>query len=490
MKKIAINLMMSLLFAVGLFTLVAGGTESIELGACAGTLSFGAGSFYAFKPFLLSGVYSTFAWIGSSGEFKKLSGDEIKELSEEDARAYLKALHEYALEEAKFSKELAEKHEEYINELKEQLKDYDTVKEELNKLALAVKSLSEKPADKSNVDFKGALKVELEKHAESLAKMATKEGKNMSIVVKVPATMTTANVSGAAANPALSNQHLPGFMLIPERNPFILEFIDYSSTTSSEITWAEERNPEGDAQFTAEGELKPLLDFEIETVKSSAKKVAATIKVSTEMLKDVDFLAAEIDRRLRKKHDLRMEDGILNGDGTGANLLGITPIAAAYIGANPISETIADANNFDAIRAVIAQIVNSSDGMYYPTEVFINQYDGAAMDLSKAADGHYTMPPFVVATPTGQVTIKGVRVIEKTKIPQGYFLVGDMSKSHAREYEGFEVVMGYENDDFTKNLVTLLGESRMHHFIGVNEYSAFVYDQFATVIADLDPEIV
>ena len=35
--------------------------------------------------------------------------------------------------------------------------------------------------------------------------------------------------------------------------------------------------------------------------------------------------------------------------------------------------------------------------------------------------------------------------------------------------------MGWENDDFTKNLRTFVGETRVHYFIKDNDKSAFLY---------------
>ncbi len=47
------------------------------------------------------------------------------------------------------------------------------------------------------------------------------------------------------------------------------------------------------------------------------------------------------------------------------------------------------------------------------------------------------------------------------------------------------IQVGYVNDDFTKNLVTILAEMRAVHYVKSNHYGAFVKGDFATAIAAL-----
>ena len=44
---------------------------------------------------------------------------------------------------------------------------------------------------------------------------------------------------------------------------------------------------------------------------------------------------------------------------------------------------------------------------------------------------------------------------------------------------------GYENDDFSKNLITMIGESRYHLYITDNEKRAIISGTFDDVIAAL-----
>ena len=216
------------------------------------------------------------------------------------------------------------------------------------------------------------------------------------------------------------------------------------------------------------------------------------MKVSKWALKDIANFSRDIERYIKTRINLKIEEKVLEGDDAGTGGVefdGIDKYAAAYIGATPLSETIVDANNFDAIRAVITQIITSSDGMFYPTHVLINPIDHAAMDLTKNAAGDYTIPRFVVMTASGEVAVAGVRVLPKTRIAPGEFVIGDMSLAHYRTHDELTVEMGLEGEDFKKNQMSIKGETRAHFFIPSNEATAFVKDTFAVVKADLDPAV-
>ena len=433
-------------------------------------------------------------------KFKELSTDEFEALEEAHQKEYLNDLR--AEKEAK-QKELEEAVKtkadaSTVADLEKKLSKLtesqnETLVKELNRQGAEIKSLKEKQKDvegeeKAPRTLFGAIVKELKSRVEDLKAMA--EGtKRDGINFKVAALTTTANVSGAEIQPAITNAHEAGITDVTRSRPFIMDFVDMGSTNAAQITWTEKKNPDGDAAFVSEGGAKPLIDFDLVVDESNAREVAESFKVTKVALKDVIGLAQEINNELITVHDRKLEDGILNGDGIAPNLDGIINQAPAYIGSTSLSETVADANNYDAIHAAITQVVVSSDGWFIPNVVFVNPTDYAAMNLSKTGDSQYVLPPFVVRTANGEINVAGVRVVQQVRITQDFFLLGDFTKSHVRTYEPLSIEMGFENDDFTKNLVTLRASSRVHHYIKSNEVSAFVYDQFSVVKADLDPAV-
>jgi HK97 family phage major capsid protein len=292
--------------------------------------------------------------------------------------------------------------------------------------------------------------------------------------VKVPATITVGTHSGGSAF-VPQVELVPGLVDLARNRPFLESFANVSNTNRSRIVWTEKFNPEGQAAFLGEGGVKPLIDFEYRTPESFAKKVAAKIKVSTEALQDIDWMAAEIEAELKYQVDIEVDEALLAGTGDGTStalpLKGLTSYAGGYV---LTTITTTTPNNFDALRAAFAQIVSLN---FEPTHVFINPIDGANMDLVKDSQGR----PIMMEYRDQRGRLFRLQPVETNQIPVGSFLMGDMSKFRVRNYIPFSIYWGWVNDDFEKNLVTIIGERRLHSYVYNNQVGAFIYDTFADV---------
>lgn len=323
-------------------------------------------------------------------------------------------------------------------------------------------------------DLKKTIAQELREHKEKnkelWEKMKSPGAPSFEIEFKTAATMLETTHTGAGTYfPAVSIE--PGFVDLARQQPSLLTYVNYTGTGSRVIVWVEKTNVDGNAGWIAEGVVKPLIDFEWKTTSSTAKKVADKIKVSTEMLDDIDFLAGEISNELKYRVDMAVDAAILSGAG-GDSIYGITHWASAYA---LTTVKTSKPNNYDAILAGATQIKN----LYFtPNYAFINPIDATNMEMTKIDDGMYVIPPF--STADGK-RISGLRVIESPAIPVGYLLIGDMSRCKVRELKSFAVTVGWVNDDFELNLVTMIGERRMHLFIADNDTAAFVYDTFDAI---------
>jgi len=298
--------------------------------------------------------------------------------------------------------------------------------------------------------------------------------------VKAADTMTiTGNYSGGVVG--LSDLE-PGLTRIQRRRPFMRSLVNSRGTTSKYVTWIEQANPDpGEAGMTAEGALKTQTDFDLVEASCEVKKVTAFIKVSKEMIQDLPFMQGEINGELMELVELKLDQQILLGDGLGNNLSGIDTYAQAWA-AGTFAGTIDSANNSDVLRVAIAQIAqNNFDANY----ILLNPADVAAMELTKTTTGEYTYPMFIPSA-DGVTRVKGIPVVENNLVREGEFYVGDFTKSNLRMREEMNVQVGYVNDDFTKNLMTILCEARACHFVKANQVGAFVTGDFATAKAALE----
>lgn len=359
-----------------------------------------------------------------------------------------------------------------VKDLETKGEEVNTLKAGLEEVALKVLDLETKGASKKETE---SLKSILESKKEDLARMKEKSGASVQFTMKAAGTMAlSTNTTGQIPQAERES----GITRIVRRNPFILELVNVGSIMSNVWEWVEQKNADGGAAMTAEGAAKSQADFDLVVASANVKKVTAYIKVTKEMLDDVELMRSEIDQELTELIQLRIDDQLLNGTGATVNLVGINQNATAYA-AGSFALAIPEPNNFDVLRTAINQVrVN----LFEPTYIVMHPTDVTAMDLAKASDGHYVLPPF--ASNDGTV-VSGIRVVANTGVAVDNFLVGDFTKAGVRFKEGLTINVGYENDDFTKNLVTILAEARLVQRVKSNHYGAFVKGVFSTAITAL-----
>jgi len=374
-----------------------------------------------------------------------------------------------------------------INDNSEELKKSVESLEQLNKdLKTAQKNQSDEIENlrkelnsKGGADttLRGEVKRLLNENSDALKSLKDSNSKeNLRMTTKAVGNMLVSTNVGAGV---IQAEREAGITRIVRRQPFIVELVNTGIISSNLWEWVQQANPEGDAAMTAEGAKKAQVDFDLVLASAQVRKVTAFIKVSKEMLDDVALIEAEINQELTELINLKIDTQVLGGDGLGQNLVGILENATAFA-AGSFAATVSEANNADVLRVAINQI---NIALFQPNYIVMHPSDVTAMELEKASDGHYILPPFRSVDGT---TIKGINVIENIGVTEGDFLVGDFTKSGVRFREGLVFDVGYENDDFTKNFVTILAEARLVHRVKSNHYPAFVTGNFATAKAALE----
>jgi HK97 family phage major capsid protein len=300
-------------------------------------------------------------------------------------------------------------------------------------------------------------------------------------VSKLAGTMTTSNVTpvGTNAIPFSLADYEFGLTRIVRRQPYLIQIANTTSTDKMYVQWAEQANPDGAAGETSEGATKNQIDFDWVEKSAKVEKITAFIKVSKEALSDLDGLRNEIDTELREQILLKVDVDLLSGDGTAPTINGLLNQDTAFA-AGSFEDTVVNATKADVLRAAIAQVVAN---LFQPNYAILHPNDVASMDLEKGTDGHYSLPPFRSAD---GMMISGVRIIANTGQTVDKFTVGDFTKFNVRVREGLTIDIGLDGNDFTKNLVTILGEIRLVAYVKTNHAGAFVSGDFSDAITALD----
>lgn len=220
----------------------------------------------------------------------------------------------------------------------------------------------------------------------------------------------------------------------------------------------------------AQGAAKPESAVTFEQYNVPITTVAHFIKISNQLLADSPAIMAYIDSRLRDGLAQRIDAQLLNGDGTAPNLSGMRD-AGNFTAYTPV---LGD-NLVDAINRAKYQLWATG---HQPDAVIVNPADWGAMERSKSSQGEYLygMPGMA-----GALSPFGVPLVLSNNMPIGSFLVGSVASTAVLyNRSGAVIEMGYVNDDFTKNLITLRAEERLG--LGMERASAIRSGTFFTAV--------
>ena len=287
-----------------------------------------------------------------------------------------------------------------------------------------------------------------------------------SMEVKATINSATTNAAGSAGA-MVEPTRLAGIIAPPDQKLTIRDLLLQGQMDGNALQYVRETGFTNNAATVAELAKKPESDIKFDMVDTSAKVIAHYMKASRQILDDASQLRSYIDGRLRYGLKLVEERQLLNGDGTGQNLHGIIPQASVYAVPTGAATTLAtglDTFRFAMLQAVLAE---------YPASGFVlNPVDWANIETLKDTSGQYLIGnPQGTATPT----VWGLPVVQTQAIAQGKFLTGAFNLG-AQIFDRWQsrVEIATENeDDFVKNLVTILCEERLA--LAVYRPESFIY---------------
>jgi HK97 family phage major capsid protein len=284
-------------------------------------------------------------------------------------------------------------------------------------------------------------------------------------------TTLTTDADGSAGD-LVQTTRLPGIIAPPDRRMTVRDLITPGRMDGGTLEYVKETGFTNNAGMVAETAAKPQSTMKFDLVSTTAKVIAHYVKASRQILSDASQLASYVDGRLRYGLAFKEEQQLLNGDGTGQNLLGIIPQATAYVAPFDPAGT---ETNIDMIRLAMLQAFLAE---YPATGHVMNPIDWARIELLKDTTGRY-----IIGNPQGRIgaTLWNLPVVETQAIAVDKFLTGAF-KLGAQVFDRWQarVEVATENeDDFIKNMVTILAEERLA--LAVYRPEAFIYGDFGNV---------
>jgi HK97 family phage major capsid protein len=334
-------------------------------------------------------------------------------------------------------------------EVKNLVEKFNEGNEALNKRLDAIEVENKKHNfSNNNVSFKDEL---IEKISKSESLKAMQEGRmnNAGFDIKADV-LISADFSGAT-----SERDATGVMRVADikKNPSqvtnMREIIPVGSTDSNVVRYVKESAYTDNSGEIAEGSAPTDSEFELTAVDAVTQKVTAVMTISQEMMMDTPGLASYLNSRVPNKVLDAENDGVLNGNGTSPNLLGIfdgtsggTDFDVSASGA--FYQSIDNAQELDVIYVSLNQLALAN---YSASGIVLNPTDFHKIALLKDTTNEYLRGNSIVGA-DGLLRINGVPVFLNNKVTAGKFIVGDFNQgSQIWQREGLRLDFGYEDGE-------------------------------------------
>lgn len=197
----------------------------------------------------------------------------------------------------------------------------------------------------------------------------------------------------------------------------------------------------------AEGDTKAAVRPDHSLIVQNALTIAGFSKMSRQAINDESELRRAVEITLNRSVATALDAALVNGAVGFAG--GFKALATAYT-------SLVYGALVDAISEAVSMMQTAG---FSPTTAVLNPADWLAISTARGtANDHYLSGSYLG---TMEPMLRGLNVVLSPTITAGTALVMDSSHSELQIVENFTVEVGYQGDDFVKNLSVILGEMRV-----------------------------
>ena len=214
------------------------------------------------------------------------------------------------------------------------------------------------------------------------------------------------------------------------------------------------------ATQSVHGAKKSIINAKFLQDTVTTEYLAGLAPVAKQMMQDLPFLQGFMPSFMMNEY-LKKEDSIffagLQSKATGSN---------------------DDGSASNIIEQIMRWATNLRAADYTPNGVVLNPTDVYQIFINAASgSGEYDLPPGVVVSNSGAISIFGLPVFTSTFVTTGTTIVGDWSKVGIVQVDGLGVLTDDRGANFDENTVTFKAEARVA--LAVLDPAAFVAGTFA-----------
>jgi hypothetical protein len=206
-------------------------------------------------------------------------------------------------------------------------------------------------------------------------------------------------------------------------------------------------------EWVAEAQPKLEIQLRWAPVDAPIETLAEWTAVTLQALDDLPQLRSVVDFDLRRALLNKLDDSVLNGNGTTPQIRGINNFAGVQSVA-----FVATTSPADMIAKGIAAV--SSTGYGVPNAIVMNPADWWGVRTSKIGTPPASFYLWGSPTEMGTPNIYGLPVVADSHQAAGTALVGDFSYATFYQRMGVTFIVGLKNDDLIRNITTIVCELR------------------------------
>lgn len=228
----------------------------------------------------------------------------------------------------------------------------------------------------------------------------------------------------------------------PRANFRVRGLIPSSSITAGSVQYNHELSFANNANVVAEGAAKPKSDKTFDLVSMPVQVIAHYFKVSRQSFEDVQQLPGHLEANLLYGLESKLEQQLLKGTGITPELRGLLTVAVAAAGVTAATSMP------DRLMLATAELAGKG---FTPSGIVMSAADYVAMSMLKNTQGDYIFSAVPALPP----------IVTSPFLAAGEWLVADFSQTRLFVREDSTIMVGAQNeDDFTKNMYTVLAEIR------------------------------
>lgn len=216
------------------------------------------------------------------------------------------------------------------------------------------------------------------------------------------------------------------------------------------------------AAAIAEGAAFPESTAKFKGYSVELKKVGDTLPVNEEFFEDEANAAAQLEMFLNNNVESKIDNGLINADGTGDDITGLLASVSEYT--LPAAGTVVDPTIYDLITVVKAAITKPAGNKYKPDFAVMNLDTINRLLLKKDANNNLQFPP---NHPIFSF------IVEDNSVADNELVVGDSRYMEIHEMVGIALSRGMINDQYVKDQLTLKARKRMLFLIKNSNKSGF-----------------